>query len=36
MECNDHWIIYAIAEEGRVSNPESLTAAHHRKIGNHY
>jgi flavorubredoxin/flavin reductase (DIM6/NTAB) family NADH-FMN oxidoreductase RutF len=36
MECSDHWIIYAIAEEGRVSKPESLTAAHHRKVGNHY
>ncbi len=36
LECSDHWIIYAIAEEGRVSKPESLTAAHHRKIGNHY
>lgn len=36
MECADHWVIYAIAEEGRVSKPESITAAHHRKIGNHY
>jgi flavorubredoxin/flavin reductase (DIM6/NTAB) family NADH-FMN oxidoreductase RutF len=36
MECSDHWVIYAIAEEGRVSKPEALTAAHHRKIGNHY
>lgn len=36
MECSDHWIIYAIAEEGRVSKPESLTASHHRKVGNHY
>ena len=36
MECSDHWVIYAIAEEGRVSKPDALTAAHHRKIGNHY
>ncbi len=36
MECSDHWLIYAIAEDGRVSKPEALTAAHHRKIGNHY
>lgn len=36
MECSDHWIIYAIAQEGRVSKSDTLTAAHHRKVGNHY
>jgi len=36
MECNDHWLVYATAEEGRVSKPDGLTAAHHRKVGNHY
>ncbi|MGC1247843.1 MAG: diflavin flavoprotein [Spirulinaceae cyanobacterium] len=36
MECSDHWIVYSQVETGRVSNTEALTAAHHRKVGNHY
>ena len=36
MELSDHWLIYCTVEEGRVSKPESLTAVHHRKIGNYY
>ncbi len=36
MEASDHWIVYATAEEGRISKPDALTATHHRKIGNHY
>ena len=36
MELNDHWIVYCTVEDGKVSNPESLTAVHHRKIGNYY
>jgi flavin reductase (DIM6/NTAB) family NADH-FMN oxidoreductase RutF len=36
MECSDHWIVYATAETGRVSNPDALPAAHRRKVGNHY
>ncbi len=36
MECSDHWIVYATAESGRVSNPDALPAAHRRKVGNHY
>lgn len=36
MEVSDHWIVYCIAKEGKVSNPEALTAVHHRKIGNYY
>ncbi|WP_159790492.1 diflavin flavoprotein [Sodalinema gerasimenkoae] len=36
MECSDHWIVYSTVEDGRVSKPESLTAVHHRKVGNHY
>jgi flavin reductase (DIM6/NTAB) family NADH-FMN oxidoreductase RutF len=36
MECHDHWLVYATAEEGRVSKLDGLTAAHHRKVGNHY
>lgn len=36
MECSDHWIVYSTVENGRVSKPESRTAVHHRKVGNHY
>jgi len=36
MECNDHWIVYSKVDLGRVSNPDGLTAVHHRKVGNHY
>jgi flavorubredoxin/flavin reductase (DIM6/NTAB) family NADH-FMN oxidoreductase RutF len=36
MECSDHWLVYATVDAGRVSNLESLTAVHHRKVGNHY
>jgi flavin reductase (DIM6/NTAB) family NADH-FMN oxidoreductase RutF len=36
MECSDHWIVYATAEAGRVSNSDALPAAHRRKVGNHY
>ncbi|MDX1977308.1 MAG: diflavin flavoprotein [Pseudanabaenaceae cyanobacterium bins.68] len=36
MECSDHWLIYAIATEGKVSKPQGITATHHRKVGNHY
>ena len=36
MECSDHWIVYSKVSDGRVSNPDGLTAVHHRKVGNHY
>ena len=36
MECNDHWVVYSKVTTGRVSNPDALTAIHHRKVGNHY
>jgi flavin reductase (DIM6/NTAB) family NADH-FMN oxidoreductase RutF len=36
MECNDHWILYGKVTDGRVSKPDSLTAVHHRKVGNYY
>ncbi|OLP17121.1 diflavin flavoprotein A [Leptolyngbya sp. 'hensonii'] len=36
MECSDHWIVYSSVQAGRVSNPDALTAVHHRKVGNHY
>ncbi|BAY28415.1 flavin reductase domain-containing protein [Nostoc carneum NIES-2107] len=36
MDCGDHWAVYSTVYAGRVSNPEALTAVHHRKVGNHY
>ena len=36
LECSDHWLIYSTVQAGRVSQPNVLTAVHHRKVGNHY
>lgn len=36
MDCTDHWVVYSSVDAGRVSKPDSLTAVHHRKVGNHY
>jgi flavorubredoxin/flavin reductase (DIM6/NTAB) family NADH-FMN oxidoreductase RutF len=36
MECSDHWIVYSRITNGRVANPDGLTAVHHRKVGNYY
>ncbi|MEM8545203.1 MAG: diflavin flavoprotein [Cyanobacteria bacterium P01_H01_bin.119] len=36
MEMSDHWLVYCTVDDGKVSNPNALTAVHHRKIGNYY
>lgn len=36
METSDHWIVYSKVDRGRVSHPDTLTAVHHRKVGNYY
>ena len=36
LETPDHWIIYALVEEGNVANAEGKTAVHHRKVGSNY
>lgn len=36
MECSDHWVLYSKVSEGRVANPDGMTAVHHRKVGNYY
>ena len=36
LEAPDHWIIYAIVEQGNVADTYASTAVHHRKAGNHY
>lgn len=35
MECGDHWLVYAVANEGQVLN-EGVTAIHYRKSGSSY
>jgi flavorubredoxin/flavin reductase (DIM6/NTAB) family NADH-FMN oxidoreductase RutF len=35
MECGDHWVVYAVAEGGKVLH-EGVTAVHHRKSGGYY
>ncbi len=36
MECGDHWVIYALVDNGKVLQPEGITAVHHRKAGSYY
>ena len=36
MECGDHWLIYGVAEQGKLLQSEGITAVHHRKSGTHY
>ncbi|MBE9044194.1 flavin reductase family protein, partial [Pleurocapsales cyanobacterium LEGE 10410] len=36
MECGDHWLVYAVAQQGKVFDSEGVTAVHHRKSGTHY
>jgi len=36
MECGDHWVIYAVVDNGKVLQPEGVTAVHHRKSGSYY
>ncbi|MCC0176991.1 diflavin flavoprotein [Waterburya agarophytonicola K14] len=36
MECGDHWLLYAVAQQGKVFESDAVTAIHHRKSGTHY
>jgi len=36
MECGDHWLVYGIVTNGKVLQPDGVTAVHHRKSGSHY
>ena len=36
LETPDHWIIYGIVENGKVSDLSCKTAVHHRKVAIHY
>ncbi|MBW4575601.1 MAG: diflavin flavoprotein [Aphanothece sp. CMT-3BRIN-NPC111] len=36
MECGDHWLIYAVVENGKLLQANGVTAVHQRKSGSHY
>ena len=36
LECGDHWLVYAVVDNGNLLQSDGLTAVHHRKSGNHY
>jgi flavorubredoxin/flavin reductase (DIM6/NTAB) family NADH-FMN oxidoreductase RutF len=36
MECGDHWVVYATVDNGKLLQPEAVTAIHHRKTGTQY
>jgi flavorubredoxin/flavin reductase (DIM6/NTAB) family NADH-FMN oxidoreductase RutF len=36
MDCGDHWLVYAIVENGKVLQSTGMTAVHQRKSGSHY
>jgi flavin reductase (DIM6/NTAB) family NADH-FMN oxidoreductase RutF len=36
MEAGDHWVVYAVVNNGKLLQPDAVTAVHHRKSGNHY
>ncbi|GAB1543827.1 diflavin flavoprotein [Scytonema sp. NUACC21] len=36
MDCGDHWLVYAIVNNGQMLQPTGMTAMHHRKSGGQY
>ena len=36
MECGDHWVVYATVDNGKLLQPDAVTAVHHRKTGTQY
>ncbi len=36
MECGDHLVIYAVAQQGKVLQQQGVTSVHRRKSGSHY
>ena len=36
IECGDHWLLYAVVDNGKVLEPRGMSAVHHRKSGSHY
>lgn len=36
MDCGDHWLIYALVDNGKVIQSMGMSAVHHRKSGSQY
>jgi flavorubredoxin/flavin reductase (DIM6/NTAB) family NADH-FMN oxidoreductase RutF len=36
MDCGDHWLVYAIVNNGQMLQPTGMTAMHRRKSGSQY
>lgn len=36
MDCGDHWVVYAVVENGHLLQQAGVTAVHYRKTGSHY
>lgn len=36
MDCGDHWLVYAVVDNGKVLQSTGMTAVHHRKSGSQY
>lgn len=36
IECGDHWLVYAVVDNGKVLEPEGMTAMYRRKSGSQY
>lgn len=36
MDCGDHWLVYAVVDNGKVIQSTGMTAVHHRKSGSQY
>jgi len=36
MECGDHWLVYALVEDGKLLESNGVTAVQHRKSGSQY
>lgn len=36
MDCGDHWLIYALVDNGKVIQSTGMSAVHHRKSGSQY
>ena len=36
IECSDHWLVYAVVDNGKTLQSVGMTAVHQRKSGSHY
>ncbi len=36
IECGDHWVVYGVVDNGKVLQPNGMTAVYHRKSGGQY